>query len=46
MAKAKHFGTCSRAVSAVLAITVVLVPAVVVVVLAAQPAQAQTYSVL
>ena len=46
MTKPKHFGIALRAVSAALVLAVVLVPAVVVVNLAAQPAQAQTYSVL
>jgi uncharacterized repeat protein (TIGR03803 family) len=46
MTKLKHFGIALRVVSGALALAVVLVPAVVVVVLAAPPAQAQTYSVL
>jgi uncharacterized repeat protein (TIGR03803 family) len=41
-----HSGTWLRALSAALAVAVVLVSAVVVLVLTAQPAQAQTYSVL
>ena len=46
MTKPKHFGMALRMVGAALALAVVLVPAVVLVVLTAQPAQAQTYSVL
>jgi uncharacterized repeat protein (TIGR03803 family) len=46
MTKPKHFGIALRTVSAALGLAAVLLPAVIVVVLAAASAQAQTYSVL